>query len=177
MILDKEELTQLVEAGYQKWLGLYEQESISPAHHICLLPHYDQLFSYYSVIYLNEFINKSNEPVIVITDNSITKQALLYLNPTINIIRMSNEEIINLLQVYYLYQFRDRLNIFSPVIPESRTSYNLVKHGFLSTEEYISIGILKNKNFIRAAQPEYTGTDIVLQQFFTEWKGAERVEL
>jgi len=164
MTSEMKKITDLVKQGRRDWLELYNDFSISNTDYVCLLPYYSREFTYYSIIYLKQYIEQSNQSIYVFTDKEIVIEALAYLD--VSSIYKSEDTINSLLSYYNLYMFTDKLIVLSPTKPNGRTAFNLVTQGIIDVEEFISVGILQNRNFKRAQRINYDGCDEELVDFF-----------
>jgi len=83
-------------------------------------------------------------------------------------ISLGKEKIQTLLLFYNLYMFTDKLILLSPTQPNGRSAYNLVEQGIIDIEEFISVGILQNREFKRVPLITYEGNDTELIVLFNK---------
>lgn len=170
MISKMKQITDLVEQGRQDWLEFYKDFSVIDTDYVCLLPYSSNEFTTYSILHLKQFLEQVNCTVYVVTNKEIIIKALAYLKLDTKSVYVPESKIVSLISYYNLYMFTDKLIILSPTQPKGRTAFNLVEQGIIDVQEFISIGLFKNRSFKRAQPINYEGSDIELAEFFSLWK-------
>ncbi|WP_107840286.1 hypothetical protein [Metasolibacillus meyeri] len=169
------EIMEQANRGKDEWRNLIKEFNINDNDYLFLLPNTNDEMLYYSLLYLSDFMRKDNlAPLIITTEQIITKcEKYFGINTAVKII---DEEAMNtILSFYNLYMFTDKLIILSPTQPNGRSAYNLVEQGIIDIEEFISVGILQNREFQRVPLITYEGDDPELAEFFNVTRKGEKL--
>ncbi|MGG2084590.1 hypothetical protein [Lysinibacillus pakistanensis] len=159
-----EDEIKLAESG---WRYMAELHNKIENDYIVILKYLPNEFTYFSLLYLNQLSKQSNKSIYIMTDSEIILKVIPYFKLKTKMIQLLNaEKIQEILFLYNLYMFTDKLIILSPTQPNGRTAYNLVEQGIIDIEEFISVGILQNREFKRAPLITYNGSDPELIEFF-----------
>lgn len=168
MIKSVKEQLEKVENGLFVWQSLCKKLSIHSNDIVLLIPNNSKEFSYFSILYSQPFIQKNEGDVHLLTTDKVVLKAAKYLNIGLeNASLITEDECASILALYNLYMFTNRLIILSPYLPVGRTGYHLIENEMLDVKEYISIGLLQNREFHREPLVTYVGDDEDLIDFFT----------
>lgn len=130
--------------GRECYISLKNNYNIHDEAYIFIVDHSDKQFYLYTIEEIINFKKNNNSiEIYILLDECMKNDKYLF---ELQCIFQPSENITYMLMLYNLYQFTDKLYIFSPKLPSSRSAYSLVEHGILSKKEFIKVGILKNNN-------------------------------
>lgn len=132
---------------YQKLLKNFHEKKLSnidnPTSVIFLFPSFDNEVNYYGLLYLEEFLFRTNKKeYAIITSNRIVYevcQKIYSRNPDIYL--LDDSDVNDIITYYTLYPFDSRLLIISLDAPVGRRATNLVGVKGLTKEMLVAIGI------------------------------------
>ncbi|NRT73710.1 hypothetical protein [Clostridium beijerinckii] len=155
--------------GRQIWIKILEKYGIGDGDYIILMPSLNNEYNYYTLLHLNEFINKVNaKRIILLTHDSVVKKvAKLFSNKIYDILYFSREDAECVMKFYCLYKFTDSLIIASLDEPEGRNGKSLIGKNGITLEEVIAIGVYGLKEYKRIIPPFYEGYDKEVKKFLT----------
>lgn len=157
----------LADSGRSIWRSFVEKMKVKNNEFVILIPQSNHEFLYYSLLYLKPFCRTTGQKVHIITSEEIISKSIAYFNVDVATITIISEEDCQaIISFYSLYMFTDKLIILSPSQPKGRTGLKLVLNGLINIEEFISVGIYHNGQFVREPIPVYEGNDSELIRFF-----------
>ena len=164
---DLSTVVNLAENGRRIWSTFSEKMKSQNNEYVILIPKSNLEFIYYSLLYLNQYCKTVDQKVHIVTSQEIVLKSIFYFNVVnTEVTLMDEDDCKSIISFYNLYMFTDKLFILSPVLPEGRTGFNLVQTGLMDMEEYISVGIYKNRKFVREPLVRYDGDASELIDFF-----------
>lgn len=143
--------------GRQLWIELRDKHQWGDGDYVILMPSDDKECNYYSLLYLNSFINqnKGQRAYLLTCDEGVKRNAARFSDKICDIIDFSRESAECLMKFYSLYTFTDKLIIASLNEPEGRSGLRLIGKKGLSVEEIVAIGIYGLRKFEKQADIEY----------------------
>ncbi|MCM3389800.1 hypothetical protein M3649_16900 [Ureibacillus chungkukjangi] len=151
--------------GREVWLNKLNALDINIDDTFILILNNESEFNYYALLYLNN-IAKQNKAHLLTTDVNVYKAYTYFTDSIDSCLFLSEDEAQAILSFYNLYMFTDKLFILSSTYPNGRTGYNLFLNGKIDIEEFISVGIYRNEEFLPEHLVEYHGDDLELIEFF-----------
>ena len=131
---------------------------------VILLPEVDDICNYYALLYLDDFLNKTNRDnaVFLTVDNRIQQVHSEFSSRIIRVVPIAPKDVEHLMQYMSLFCFDDRLVVASLDKPDGRNGSALVGLKGLSAEEVFAIGVYRLYPFEKKAPLTWTksGTDL-----------------
>lgn len=155
-------------SGREDYLEIKKKYKIGNEDFIILMPSEDMEVNLYVLLYLSQFKERhSDSKIFILTDQRMVLKLhqVTESNHLSEIIEIPNNQMQNLIDLYTLYQFTDKLIIASLDLPKGRTIKNLVGKKNITKEEIVSIAILRNREFVKA-EFKYDGNDMELLRFY-----------
>lgn len=166
--IEVEEKLQLAQKGRNWWLSFTDQYNIIGQDFVVLIPSHENKEIYAALQYITQlYETKKVQRLYLITQQKIIEK--LYPLFTVEVEKclvVSPEEMDQILSLYALYPYTDRLAVASLTLPKGRTFQNLIGKRDMTIDEIMSIGIYQNKTFVNVEKVKYEGKDEDVQVFF-----------
>ena len=137
--------------GYWMWHALIKKHPEIQNTAVIILPTKRDSYSYYSLLYLDQFLEKSNRDnaVILTFDKKVIQTARDFSSNIVSIIPVTRRKMKYILTYASLYEFDNRLIIASLEEPVGRNGRNLIGIKGLTEEEIFVIGVYRIFPFVK----------------------------
>lgn len=143
--------------GRKLWLDLAERYKLGDGDYVVLMPSDDRDCNYYSLLYLDEFLNRirGKRAYILTWDDCVKRNAAHFSDRIGEVIDFPRRSAELLMRFYSLYSFTDKLIIASLDEPDGRSGRKLIGRKGLTVEEIVAIGIYGLRKLDRQPDREF----------------------
>ena len=142
--------------GWLYWHRLVKSHNLENSK-VILFPSDNKDEIYFSLLYLNQFIEKSgSKSALILSINDIDKSIIeLFTDKIIDVIKISDYQLENIIQLYSLFEFDSRFIVASLTLPQGRNVKNLIGKNNITIEDIIAIGIYHLEDYKKETSPKY----------------------
>lgn len=161
----------LAAKGWLVFHKVVHQYNRSNTEYVFLFPDGPNDCSYYSLLYLDKFLQKqyANSAILLTTDMTVARSSHLFSKRIRKVIKIAPNACKSLIQYYQLCPFDQRFIIASFHAVEGRDGLELLGKHDITMEELVVIGILGFSEFRKQPPISYTGTDPEIISFISRY--------
>lgn len=146
------------EKGMFFWQNLCMKYCLSDEDFVILLTRDELEVSYYTLVYLEQFINnmKPKNLILLTSDNNLRQIINQITTPSVIVQYISENEEDHLIDFFSLYYFSNRFIIASLKKPNGRSIGNLYNLNMMKLDEIVSLAILINNTYVKNPKNVFT---------------------